>query len=884
MDTPDKKPQIYQPKVKRIRSVSPLWLLPIITLILASWLVYQSIQNAGDRIQIHFSDAQGLIAGRTPIKYQGLEVGMVRDIKLDKSADNIYVEADIYPEASYLLSENTRFWLVKPTASLSGVSGLDALISGNYIALLPGTASNAAPPLSYQALSNPPSDLGKTGGLNITLRANELGGINIGSAIVYKRIPIGEVYSYQLDSDEKAVLLQASIKEQYRHIITSKSRFWNVSGIAAQINMAGVDVQFDSLSALINGAIAVDSPDEGDSVTDKTEFKLYSDINAAGRGILINITLPENHNINENTSTINYHGIQIGLINRIQFDKKHHSIVATAAIQPAFADLLTSGSQLIIENAELSFSGVKNLSNLVKGNSLNLIPGSGQPSRFFTAINQDKFEQLPSNAIKVTLEGDDTYGIGVNSDVKYRGVPVGRLTNITLNKDKVIFELYIRKKFAHLIKSKNKFYVTGRMEAELKGSNMTLDMPPLSDFVIGAINFISDGDNKAQSIYHLYPDKSAASIAKYNQGGAVSYHLFAKKLPNIKINSPLLYHNISVGRIRQYSLTDTGVDIEIQVDKRYKHLVNNHSVFWEQSGIDINASLSGISIKTGSIESIVQGGIAFDTIAGKVNRVNGVWKLYQSYQQAMNYGVEINLVADHSHGLQPGMKIQYQDIDVGEVVRVTPNFETTNVNIVAQIYPQFSSQLVKTDSYFWISEAHSTVEQVKNLKNLLINKIEVIPGKDNSAIRKGQINYRLHTSPYINKGGLQLVLQSETRSSISTNDPIIYRGIVVGHIIDVHLGELADRVILIANIEKPYAYLVRKNSVFWNNSGVNISIGLTGAKVRTGSLDTILSGGIAFGTPETKQLQPAATQNDSYYLYASKEKEWDVWQQPIPKP
>ncbi len=78
----DSESQIYKPNVKKDYGVSPLWILPIITLVLAGWLVLNAINEAGQRVQIYFSDAQGLIAGRTTIRYQGLEVGMVRDISL----------------------------------------------------------------------------------------------------------------------------------------------------------------------------------------------------------------------------------------------------------------------------------------------------------------------------------------------------------------------------------------------------------------------------------------------------------------------------------------------------------------------------------------------------------------------------------------------------------------------------------------------------------------------------------------------------------------------------------------------------------------------------------------------------------------------------------
>jgi paraquat-inducible protein B len=878
MDNPNIMPQSYEPKIKTSRSISPLWLLPIVTFVLASWLVYQSIQEAGQRIQIHFSDAQGLMAGRTAIKYQGLEVGMVREIKLEREADSIYVEADIYPEAKYLLSASTRFWLVKPTASFSGVSGLDALISGNYIALLPGDDDKSETPDSYRALKSAPSDVGKNEGLNITLKANDLGGINIGSAIIYKRIPIGEVYSYQLDPSGESVSLQVSINKEFASIITDKSRFWNVSGVAAQINMAGVDVQFESLSALINGAIAVDSPDEGDSVTDRAVFKLYSDINAAGRGVLINIALPENHNLAQRTSTINYRGIQVGAINRIQFDSTRKSIIATAAIQPAFTDLLKENSKFIIETPQLSFNGVKNLSKLVTGNSLELIAGDGEATREFVAINQENYDQLPANSTRIILEGEDTFGISVGSEVKYRGVPVGKLASISLDNTKVRFELYIRNQYIHLIRSQNKFYVTGRMQADITDRGMSLDMPPLSEFVIGAINFISEGDEKIQPTYSLYPDKSSATLAKFAQGGSVTYHLSANVLPAISTSSPILYHNITVGSVSDFSLSEQGVDIEIQIDQRYKHLINNNTVFWNQSGINVSASLAGIEIQTGSLESIIRGGIAFDTIPNIVNRNGKKWKLYDNYQQAMQFGAEIELLAKKSYQLSPGTLIQYQGITVGETTAIKPNFNDGSVKITAQIYPQFIDPMTKSGSYYWVEQSTGALEQVTNLKNLLIKTIHVMPGQGDK--RK---QFMLNDTPHV-ESGLTIVLQSEKRNSINIGDPVVYRGIEVGNVIEVRLGELADRVIIVANIAKHYAYLIRQNSIFWNHSGIDVSVGLAGADIKTGSLDTLLSGGIEFATPETQQLLPAAANEDVYYLHPSKDKEWDTWKQAISKP
>lgn len=192
-------PQPQPVEIKRDRGISPLWLLPLLALCLAGWLVYKAVNEAGERIQIHFNNASGLIAGRTTIRYQGLEVGMVRDVSLSKDLKSIYVTADIYPEAAKTLRSNTQFWLVKPKASITGISGLDTLVSGNYIALQPG---DGEPTTKFTALESQPSDTPVADGLKVQLCSPTLGSVSIGSQVFYKKIPVGEVYNYTLSGNK----------------------------------------------------------------------------------------------------------------------------------------------------------------------------------------------------------------------------------------------------------------------------------------------------------------------------------------------------------------------------------------------------------------------------------------------------------------------------------------------------------------------------------------------------------------------------------------------------------------------------------------------------------------------------------------------------------
>ncbi|EKO3990627.1 MCE family protein [Vibrio fluvialis] len=872
------KQKAYSPDVRRNKGISPLWILPILTMILAGWLVVKAIHDAGDRIQIYFSDAQGLVAGRTTIRYQGLEVGMVRDIKLSSDLNSIYVEADVYPEATRLLSADTRFWLVKPTASLSGVSGLDALVSGNYIAIQPGSNIDGQSdhPDEYHALDSAPSDLLANSGLTISLKASDLGGISIGSQIVYKKIPIGEVYSYQLDESAKSVIIQASIKNEYRHIITSESRFWNVSGVGTTVGFDGIDVRLESLSALIGGSIAVDSPDGGEPVEQNTQFRLYRDLKTAGRGIPVKIDLPDNNNINPSGAPIIYRGIEIGQITNLQLN--NDKIVASAAVQPAFSDLLNSGSHFVLEEAKVSLTGVENLANLVKGNFLTLVPGEGDRARHFTAVRKAEFSQEQSRSVALKLIAESSFGLEKDAQILYRGVAVGSVTAVKLAADKVEFDVLIDKQYASLVRSQSRFYVTGSASAALTESGLSVSIPPAKQLLTGSISFVSEGSEKTQQSYRLYQNQSLAEIAKYNQSGSQTLQLFAPELPPVNAGSPLLYRNLKVGTVSSFKLTQSGVVIEAKIENQYKHLITSQTVFWSRSGVEVNASLSGVSIKAAPLQTLIQGGIEFDNINGVENKQGELWKLYPDYQQAQKYGEEIMLVAQGNTGITIGTPIKYNGVLVGEITDVLPDFSSPQVRFKARIQPTYAPYITKAGSVFWLAEAKVGLKGVSNLQNLISKAIEVKPGSG-----KATRQFTLSAMPYQAKG-ITFSLQSETRGSIDVGTPVLYRDIEVGRVTDVRLGNFADRVISTIEIESRYAYLVRENSLFWNTSGLDVSIGLSGANVKAGTLDSIVRGGITFATPEQKQLTAAAKAGQSFYLYPTPQEEWKKWRTAIPKP
>jgi paraquat-inducible protein B len=867
-----------KPTVRKDRGLSPIWIIPALTLILAGWFVTKAIQEAGQQVQIYFADAQGLIAGRTAIRYQGLEIGMVRDINLAKDLSQIYVDADIYPEAAKLLGEDTQFWLVKPSASLSGVSGLDALVSGNYISILPSSEPRKLKEYVYTALSERPSDALLKQGLPIELVSRDLGSINIGSKILYKKIPIGEVYNYELDRSSKDIHIDAVIYPRYQNLINTNSRFWNVSGIRTKFGLDGVDIKMESLSALISGAIAVDLPEEGDVIDSKHTFKLFADVETAGRGISITIELPDDHGIANSGAALLYKGLDIGVINNVYLSDDHTKIYAKATVEPMFSDLLNTGSRWVIEEAKLSITKLENLSNLVKGNHLSLVAGEGDRARLFTAIRQNELSVQTNNAKLITLIADESYGLSSGSPLMYKGLQVGEVSTVSLKNDQVAIEVLIDKEYAPLIKNGNRFYLNSQISAQIADGGVNVSVPPVAQLLAGSISFTTQGTQSTKQEFTLYQNQQLAELANFGAVGMKKLQLLSQDLPSVSIGSPLLYRNLQVGQVKSYQLTEQGMLVDILIDKSYQHLINDNTVFWNHSGVSVEASLAGVSIEAQPLSKLIQGAIAFDNGPKVSNKTGRYFTLFDSYNDAKNYGTIIELTSSMVNSLQVGSAIHYQSVQVGEITQMQPNFKSGLITYSARLYPQYAGALATQGTVYHVRVPEIGLDGVKNLSAALIPVIDVTPGVSTQV----QTSFDLDITAKQAKS-TQYVLQTPHRSSVNVGTPVHFRNLTVGKVIDVELGSLSDRILITIEIENEFTYLVRSNTYFWNQSGLDVSIGLSGANIKAGTIDSIINGGVAFATPD-EPLRPIARENSSFILHPQADPKWLTWRTAIPKP
>ena len=268
-----------QPVVQRRRfGASLIWLVPIIAALVGVSLVVHSWLQAGPTITIRFDTAEGLDPGKTPVKYKNVVIGKVDNIRLSEDRSKVLVKVNLEKSAEGFARADTRFWVVRPRIGLGGVSGVDTLLSGAFIGADVGTSKETR--YQFTGLEIPPAVTHGAPGKSFVLRAEDLGSLDIGSPVYFRRIQVGRVASYRLDKDGKGVTFQIFVDGPYDQYVTRSSRFWNASGLDVALGANGLKVNTQSLATVLAGGLAFQDPPgphDSTAAAEGDSYKLFED-------------------------------------------------------------------------------------------------------------------------------------------------------------------------------------------------------------------------------------------------------------------------------------------------------------------------------------------------------------------------------------------------------------------------------------------------------------------------------------------------------------------------------------------------------------------------------------------------------------------------------
>jgi paraquat-inducible protein B len=263
---------------KRRFKESLIWLVPALAALVGLSLVIHNWLQTGPQIVISLQSAEGLDAGKTPVKYKNVVIGRVKKIRLSPDRTHVLVSVALEKSAEGFATKGTRYWVVRPRIGLGGVSGIDTLFSGAFIGADVGESSEWQE--NFKGLEAPPAVRHGELGRSFVLHSEDLGSLDVGSPVYYRRIQVGRVASYTLDQDGKGVSLHIFIDGPNDRFVSRSSRFWNASGVDLSLGANGLKLDTQSLAAVLAGGVAFQDPPGPHDATpapEDTTFKLFGD-------------------------------------------------------------------------------------------------------------------------------------------------------------------------------------------------------------------------------------------------------------------------------------------------------------------------------------------------------------------------------------------------------------------------------------------------------------------------------------------------------------------------------------------------------------------------------------------------------------------------------
>jgi paraquat-inducible protein B len=818
--------------------VSLVWAIPIVAVMLGASLVIQTYMAKGPTVEIGFPAAEGIQAGATPIKLLDVEIGVVQEVRLKDDRAGVVAVAELDPSAEHFLREGTVFWLVKPRVSLAGVSGIETLLSGQYIEVIP--AAEGEYRSSFEGQLSPPIGARYPDGKLIVLETDRLGSIAQGTPIYHRGLPAGEVEHYELPEGDGPIRIYVMIAEAFKSRVRESTLFWNGSGIDVRVGLDGVEVRTEGLAAVLAAGIAFATLDMGArGASEGSVFPLYGSADDAresrSKAESLAVLLESRNGAGKSEGTpIHYRGLAIGRLGGSRLTSDAQAVRIEAFIERRFRPLVREGTRFFESSGvdvSLGLDGLRvrteSLRTVALGGISIAVPEGdrppAEPGTVFALFEEPRDEWLrwkPSvaleelvvagpaehtlppephaGALELTLVAADAKGLGPGSPVSYRSVPVGEVIRATLRVPEAGgaeagegVDIRIRIDAAHrrLVGSETLFWRVAAFSMDMGLDGLDLDVGSLLQLALGGIAFGNPSGPGERARYGarfaLHADEDVA-LAELRDAEYLQLTLEASE-SDLREGAPVYFRRHQVGEVGRANLTGDAraVRIDLKIERKYASLVRENTRFWSPDAVNIQASLAGVEVEAAPIQALLAGGVMLATPSeGRPEARDGE-----------SFRLEAIAPAGWEHW-----------------------------------HPDLSLP----------SGAPA----------------EFVADPDEPK-------------------GVHMVLVATNVDSIGEGDPIFYRGLQIGELGASKLASDGASVLVDAVIAPEYAAVVRSNSQFWNASGFDLDVGWGGVEVDTGSLETLVRGGVQVATPDPAGER--ARSGDRFDLHAEPQEGWQDW-------
>ena len=892
-------PTAIEPKVHKNR-LSPIWILPFIALLIAAWLVYKSISEAGIMVEMTFRDAQGIELNKTRVIYRGLPIGVVRKLAIQPDFHSVVATIEFDRIAKSQLREDTQFWMVKAELSASGIRGLETIIKGNYIAMKPG---NGEPQFKFKALDDQPLENADKIGLYLQLLSDDPGSIGRGNKVYYRHIEAGEVQDVYINKQDQ-VVIRIRIKPAFVKKVRVNSRFYQLSGVSFEGGIDGISLKTAPLAAMLSGGVSFVTPDlTASPVYMDHQFALYPSEKKAVKsttqiikpGLYLSLLSKNSGSIKEGQK-IYYHQIDIGEVIDLGLTDDDQ-IKVDIFIEKAYQNRINKSSLFYQKSGislEANLEGIslntESFSSIISGGIVVITPDKKAPllaQKSIRALYKDEASARGQTQFKrkdkiVTLHSENSAALKIGSILYYHGFEAGKVKNVRLlDNDKMEIKLSVSSAFFKRINKSTQFYLKDGLSFEGGIDGIKFSTGSLATLLKTGISFYTPNKNekkiKPSHIFTLYAHKSDAELANQNQLPGLYLTLKTDDPNSVSMGSLIYLKHIPVGKVIKLDFDQNNqVEISIRIESKYRQKITNNSQFYQAGGITLKGGLRGFKIQTQSLASVVKGGIAvhIPNIKAAPAKNGQQFKLYADIEDAQKTGIEITLQAANADDLIVGNEIKYLGLTIGKITDITIKNRSTAVIFKANIEQKYQ-YLIRSHTLFWIVKPEVSLTGIKNISSIVSGTyLQILPG--NGRLKR---HFNILNKPPLavnlqhrQNDVLEIVLESDRLGTIHVDAPVMYRDVKVGRVVSVGLADNATNVNIKIAIDSEYTKLVRTDSQFWRASGISLDAGIfTGVSLNFGGFESLIQGGISFATPGKNQVNEDDSITDEEDVFMDEE-------------
>ncbi len=278
--------------------------------------------------------------------------------------------------------------------------------------------------------------------------------------------------------------------------------------------------------------------------------------------------------------------------------------------------------------------------------------------------------------------------------IRYKDVEIGDVRDIHVSKDRkeVVVTAMIHRDASEYLVGDTRFWV-------VRPRVSTAGVSGLGTLVSGAYISVDVGKSSSESSHFV--GLEVPPIVTSDLPGR-KFVLHADDLGSLDIGSLVFYRHIAAGQVVGYTLDPggAGVTLTIFVNAPFDAYVTGAARFWQASGIDMSINSDGIKLRTESLTSILQGGVAFQALPGSAAAPapgDTTFTLYADAERAMRpIETEVRTFVMYFNGslrgLSPGAPVELHGIGVGEVRSVDVEYDrdagALRFPVVVDIYPQ----------------------------------------------------------------------------------------------------------------------------------------------------------------------------------------------------